>query len=603
MFYKACSAAILFFCYAAAVAQQPPTENQTPEARDGLRKEAVAFLRETLTDVGSMRSLENRISFTAELAELMWFHDEREARSMYGGVIGDFRDLLARYDADMNRLGITIEEKENRGPMPSFLVEPTDRSRVMRRFTTAMGVRQQIAASIAEHDPDLAFNFYHDSLAAISNPEFRKQAERDSSQFEAQLLGRIAAKDAAKAAQLGARSVSKGLSFQHLELLKTIHAKDPEKGAEFGAAILSRLKSEKLDSGNFYMARSLIEFGEETLASSRKPGGKRAVYSQSELRDMAELLAQAILAKPSGDEDEYDYDNGLAYVEVIQRYSPSRAAQIRARAKTRGASSNANVAYGYGVSNAASAPPPAARGYASNANSNAAYGDPATAAREAEERQLAEDVKKLDKRELPKEEREKIIGQARRIIMQTPGRDKKVMALSALASQVAKFGDKELAAEIMKDAEALVNPSPKTYQDFMLSWLLASGYAASDPDRAFPILEDTIGRANETLSAFIKVGEFIDVGEEMIQDGEVQVGAFGGQMVRGLTGSLGVADQTIQVLAHADFAKTGSLTNRFDRAEIRILAKMMVLRAILNPAKAAKTDEVTDRPMDIDSDQ
>jgi len=146
----------------------------------------------------------------------------------------------------------------------------------------------------------------------------------------------------------------------------------------------------------------------------------------------------------------------------------------------------------------------------------------------------------------------------------------------------------------MRDAERLVNPAPKNYQDFLLTWMLASGYANSDPDKAFPILEETIGRANDTLAAFVKVGEFVDVAEEMIQDGEVQVGAFGGQMVRGLTGELGMADATIQILAKADFVKTKNLTNRFDRAEIRVLAKMMVLRAVLNPKDPSKADVLID---------
>ncbi|MBA2606284.1 MAG: hypothetical protein H0U96_05385, partial [Acidobacteria bacterium] len=56
-----------------------------------LRKDAVSFLRETTTDVNNMRTLENRISFSAELANLMWFNDEKEARAMFKSVITDFR--------------------------------------------------------------------------------------------------------------------------------------------------------------------------------------------------------------------------------------------------------------------------------------------------------------------------------------------------------------------------------------------------------------------------------------------------------------------------------------------------------------------------------
>ncbi|MEK7856822.1 MAG: hypothetical protein AAB288_12080, partial [Acidobacteriota bacterium] len=165
---------------------------------------------------------------------------------------------------------------------------------------------------------------------------------------------------------------------------------------------------------------------------------------------------------------------------------------------------------------------------------------------------------------------------------------RKIVVLSTLAATVARAGDKELAAEIMKEAQALVTPQPKNYQDFLLTWMLASGYAEAEPEKAFPLLEETIMRANDTLSAFIKVGEFIDVAGEMIDDGEVQVGAFGGSMVRGLTSELGMADATLRKLAKADFRKTRDLTSRFDRSEVRILAKMMILRAVLGEGKEKK---------------
>lgn len=59
-----------------------------------IRTQAVAFLRETMAEANNLRSLENRISFTSELAGLMWYTDEREARAMFTGVINDFRQLM-----------------------------------------------------------------------------------------------------------------------------------------------------------------------------------------------------------------------------------------------------------------------------------------------------------------------------------------------------------------------------------------------------------------------------------------------------------------------------------------------------------------------------
>ncbi len=282
----------LILTLSAVAATQTVSEKKATEARQNLEKEAVTFLRETLADVNGMRSLENRISFTAELAGLMWFHDEREARAMYHGVIADFKDLLTRYDAQMNALGLTREEGQpHRAGSMAFMVEPTDESRILRKFATAMGVRQQIAMSMAEHDADLAFDFYRDSLLAISNPDFRKKEGNSHSYFELQLITQIAERNAAKASEYASKSLTKGVNYQHVELLKKIHAKDPEKGADFAAAVLSHLKTEKLDSSGFYVVENLLQFGGKTLEESKTRGGKKPVYALSELRELAEILA------------------------------------------------------------------------------------------------------------------------------------------------------------------------------------------------------------------------------------------------------------------------------------------------------------------------
>jgi hypothetical protein len=559
---------------------QTTQDPKAAEATEELQKEAVGFLRESLSDVNSMRSLENRISFTAEMAGLMWYHDEREARAMYTAVIADYRDLIAKYDAQMNALGLPAEDSDPDTHFPSFLMEPTDRLRIQRRFQTAMAVGQQMAMSLAEHDAELAYNFYYDSLAAVSNPQFRKQLDSGNSYFESQLLTQIVAKNAGKAVQLASRGLGKGVTSQHVELLKKIHAKDPEKGAEFASAILSRLKTDKVGSKDFYAAGSLLEFGDETLEASRKPGGKPPAFKQADLRDLAELLAQGLLNRRESEDS-----SPIAYLSTIQKYAPGRAAQINARLKRNAVASasnlrrysNANVNVDFGVED-----------ISLGTNSNTSVAAYERQAREREAREKAEgkiyqDIQEFGKKQLSKVDRAKFVAQTRKILGQNQSREKKLTGLSLLAAQVSGLGDKELAAEIMKDAAELVAPTPKNYRDFMMSWILASAYANVEPDKAFVLLEETIGRANNTLEAFVKVGEFMDVAEEMIQDGEVQVGAFGGQMVRGLTRELGMADSTIQQLAKADFGKLKNVANRFERVEVRVLARMMVLRAVLNP--------------------
>lgn len=557
-----------------AFGQNPSDLKKTPEP-EKLTENAVEFLRETAQDLARMRSVENRISFSSEMASLMWFHSEKEARAMYLATISDFRQLLGQLDGQMNMLEAPMDDDSS----PSFLFGGGGRTPAERKLRIAMAVRQQIALSLAEHDPETAYSFFYDTASLITNAKFRKDTEQSDKYSELQLIKQIAETNATMAAKFGVNSIKDGIDGNHVELLKKIYAKDADKGIEFGAAILSKVRSGKTAVKGLYVFSSLLNYGADILEASKKPKGKKPIYSQSDLRDIAEAFAQVIL--DGGDEDDSG-SSGLAFADQIGKFVPGRAAQIKAKFRKDGGRATA-IGTGSGSANvSANARVMNTAGMGANANRG---NNEAEQKRQAEEAMM-KDVMALNK-SVPKEEREKITAKARKIISSTPGKDKKITALSLLAAQVAKAGDKELADEIMRDAERLINPQPKNYQDFLFTWMVASGYSEANPDKAFPMLENVILRANDTISAFVKVAEFIDVNEEMIDDGEVQVGMFGGQIIRSVTKELGIANSTLISLAKADFAKTKALTNSFDRTEIRVLAKMLVLRAILdkNPKK------------------
>lgn len=599
----------VLLCVPVSSVAQATTPLTPDEKKAKLRESAVVFLRETYSDIGNLRSLENRISFTSELAALLWYHDQKEASAMFGTAVGDFKQLLAAYDSQMNAFG-PIKDDESGGGFGAFMQEPTDRTRIAKKFRTAMGVRQQIAMSIAEHEPELAYNFFHDSMNAITNAEFRKQMEAGDANYEQQLISRIAETNVKQAAELSKRSLTKGFTSAHVDLLRRLHGKDPDAAVEFGAALLSRLKDTSSDKLETHSVSALLNFGDELMTKPRT-GTVKPVYSKAQMTEIAEIYAKIFLEKK--DLDEYESPN----MTLIEKYSPGRAAQLKAKLSQRDEDSRIADRTVFGVGSAPPPPPPAVyrgpvRTTSVAANTSRLGSDIGTssdqspaekehAAREAAEREMQEGVAKLGQKDLPKEEREKIVAKAREMIAKTTGRDKKIAGLSMLAASVAKAGDKQLASEIMREAAALVNPQPKTYLDFMYSWMLASGYAVAEPDKAFPVLDDAIFRVNELISSVVCIAEFIDVNEEVIADGEFQVGAFGGQMIRGMTGSVGMADSTINSLIDADFEKTKALTNRFERSEVRVLAKMMILRSVLGKeAKPGPTeDEIGEEEIDI----
>ena len=186
----------------------------------------------------------------------------------------------------------------------------------------------------------------------------------------------------------------------------------------------------------------------------------------------------------------------------------------------------------------------------------------------------------LGTKKLSDEERQKVVADARRIISGSNDRIQKITGLTMLGTQVAKIGDEDLAAQIMRDAEALVDPRPRNARDFLCSWMLVSGYAGTDPDKAFRLLDDLIYRANGVIDAAIRVAEFIDVNEGIFVDDEIQLGDFGSTMIRSMTGRLDIGMGPLRSLAKADFQRAAGLTDRFQRREVRIMAKMLFLRAV-----------------------
>jgi hypothetical protein len=549
---------------------------QTDNKKDELKKQAAEFLRETAIDVGNLRTLENRISFSAEIANLMWYQDEKEARTMFQTVIVDFRQLLIKADTEYTSSAAQSqpgEETYDGGGM--FGGEQGSKSTLLRKFMKAVSVRQQIAMSIAEHDPPMAYDFFNSTADAVANAELRQKFAETDVYFEMRLINQIAEADVDKALEAGRKRLAKGASYELIGLQKKIYDKDADKGILFGEEIVSKIKSDDTKDGNFYLLSMILNSGAENLDKLKAKPDKKPMFSEQSLREIADLMAQDIMKR---DETQSSLMSG--YIPLIERFSPSRGVMLRQKFKLQ----NTKTAVVTGMGNGIGAGVGNGSGVAIVQQTQENYESPVT------REDLYKNTAKLSDKQLPKEEKEKIIAQARQTISKLRSREEKIIMLSLLASQISALGDKESAAEIMKEAAAMVNPQPKNYRDFLGVWMLASGYAQSDPDKAFPLLEDSISRLNETITAFIKVGEFMDVNEEIIEGDEVQVGSFGGEITRGLLGELGSSDSTIKSLAASDFARTKALTNRFDRLEVRILAKMLVLRAVLGDKKV-KADE------------
>lgn len=550
----------LFIALLTSTALSQTSETDKKEKEEKLKEDTVAFLRETSSEISNLRTPENRIGFSSELAGLMWFHDEKEARVMFNAVTNDFRQMLQQLDAQLNAVKF---DEENSGMYSIPFARGVSREAQMyRKFAKAMSVRQQIANALSEHDAILAYSFYNDTASVITNPKFKQQNDEMSSYFELQILQKIAEQNADKGLEFGRKSLAKGVKMNHIDLLKKIYEKDAEAGATFGEEIIGKLKTQDTETWEKnYLYKKILALGVENRKVIKNKPTQKPIFSEQSLRDISDLVAQDFMTM-DGSNSGIDVET-LNYIEQV---SPSRAAQIRQ--KTRTSPEIANVA--------------------SNKSAVEVTVE-APKKKSSPEKETFETLAKLETKKLSDEERSKAIAEAGKMIENIEDPNAKMTALSGLAVQVSKAGDKELALQFMKQAESFVNQTPKSYLDYMQMWILASSYSQIETERSFPILESVIPNLNDTISAFIKVAEFIDVGGEIIEDGEVQVSGFGGGgLPRELTGAMMMSGPTLKSLAESDFNRTRSLTNKFDRTEVRILAKMMVIRSVMG--EKIKTD-------------
>lgn len=572
---------LTLFCATSVFSQAVPNKKPTEKDKSAeLEAKAVKMLKETASEINGLRTVENKISFLTEIANLMWFHDEREARKMFENVIGNFTNLLSQYNAEISQIktsGETLEIYEVRNlPAQGGVKNP------YLKLFEALSIRRQIALSIAEHDPELAFAFVKDTSKVISAEDFKNGPWGSDSDLEEQIVTIMPVKNADKAIQIGKEKLKDGFSIALFELAKKIHAEDASKGEEFVDDVVSKIKTDKSKIES-YMLVSVLNFGIEQIEEFKKNPNKKPVFSEKDLQEIAEVLAQNILVE----EEIGDYQME-SYLTSIKPFAPSRAAQIQAKyqsSKNKTEIDSMELAANK-LANSV---------YASNTNANMGEENltpqqKALAEKRKKQEGLIKELGNLQVLKLPAEERKKFIEKARQIVLTMNDPNQKIMALNLLAVQVKQLGDLELASDLISQANSLVNPQPVNYMDYLQTWMLAAGYAELDVEKAFPILENTVYRLNDTISAFVKVGEFMDVSGSMVQNGEVQLGMFGGRLSKNLMGTLNNYEKILFNLAEKDFDRTRDLANKFERPEVQIMAKMLILRSILEK-KIEKKEE------------
>jgi len=253
-----CASALIIVLLAPATAQTPEDQSlldeqqkqqKELEQKKELERKTLALLDVVISSAATLKLPENRALVLSSAADLLWTRDEKRARILFKEAI-----------SNLSLAAVTFDDKMTNEQRTAYW-----------RFVQQ---RKEILQMVARRDADLALELLRASRpqplpAAPSNKGFQQPDEEG--ELERSLAAQIAANDPKRAFQIAEDSLSKGLSYDLLNLLSRLNAKDSELAGRFADDIISKLHSENLTTNQtaIWFATELFRMGNTPEGDSR----------------------------------------------------------------------------------------------------------------------------------------------------------------------------------------------------------------------------------------------------------------------------------------------------------------------------------------------
>jgi hypothetical protein len=575
--------------------QEKTSKEQQEEAQKKLTAQALELLDAVVKDSERLTLPQNRAYISINAAVMLWKYDEQQARVLFKNAAADLRAVMSEPD---------MEE------MPRGYRQKMERTQL----------REKLLFSVARFDARLARALLEETRPAPSQKKSLETPGDNEEEFEARLAAVIAQNDPSQAVEMARKSLSKGFSYNLPGLLEEIQKKDAEAAAQLAGDILTKLKTTTISSSQeaFSVAVRLLQMA--TAEQPKKKGTDKEakqLLSESSLRELAELIASAVLNAPP-DTSARLMDVG-SLMPQLEKYAPSRAQQIRRRnAQEEGSDGEGDEEMaGWQqyqklmesgtvddwLAAAEKVEPGMRETYYRQAAFKLTTEGKTDRARQvitehiADADQRAQMLKDLDRQALAISASQGKMDDTRKYLASVSSNEERIAALAQLAASVAQKGDKKIALQLLEEARNLSPSRPKYSRQLVAQLQIARAYAVVDPDQSFAILEPTIDQLNDIIAAGILIGEFF-AEEDAVRDDELVIQPFV-QMVEYFQSQYG---KDLNMLARANFTRTRDAAERFQRYEVRLLARLLVAQSVLAPKSEgdAPVPPPPGRQVDID---
>jgi hypothetical protein len=577
----------------AIVAQQPAAappaakaDEPTAEALE-LEGKALALLNEVIGETPSLKLVENRIRLQAMAAELLWPRNQERAREIFNAAATDLVAVTS-----------SIE---------------TDDPQYYNLTNAAAQLRQRMLTSIAQFDPKLALEFLRSTRTspppAPPNANFRQPDQE--LMLEAQLAQQIAARDPQQALRLAEEILSRGLSANLLPLLDQLRTRDPEGAARLVAGMVKKLRTanfatdyEAVNIANFLLLSTRAPDGANasaqttvsaTTTAANQPVPRRLTLDEPARRELVNSLVNAAVNASNNGGRRMNNTGALLstvrqLMPEVERYSPAQAAGVRRRLENldgrveTGNRGELRQLIETGTADAlveaATKATPDMRQQLYRTAAWKAFNDGnVERARQIINtnvegtRQREQFLRELDQQLFWRAASEGNIEGAQALLARVKSTDERVGMLIQLGRAVAAKGNQKGALGFLDEAWTLNEARARGQAQFSMSLQLAHAYAPLAPARAFETIEASITHLNELVAAAAVIEGF---GQEAFAQDELK--AQEGYLWNALATQCGEA---LGALALTDFEHARAAADRFQRAELRLPARLAVVRGIL----------------------
>jgi hypothetical protein len=557
------------------------SKEEEEKARAELERKVLILLEEIVSDTQMLKLAENRAILQASAADLLWARDEKRARVSFRDAVTVVGDALA----NSNR---------------------KDSSQVYA-YWMLVQLRHYLLRMVARRDPQLAL----DLLAATRPPAAEDAAQGlnipdQELMLEQSLAAAAAASDPKRALQMAEESLSKGVSYSLLVTLRKLQQKDVELAQRLLTAIIKKLQGEDLARNHAasFVAQDLLRNAlrpQEAAPGKSNASVKPLTFDEQTKRELAEIVTRAALS-PQGD------NPSLMSIQFmlpeLEKLVPERAEQLRkrlaeARKKLdpemqkwmefeplmRGGTAEALLEAG------AKAPAIMRTALYSAAAWKLFEAGDAERARQIISDNLSgqerdQSLAMIDRRLVARALEQGKLDEAKKLIGRVQSRQGRAAQIALLVIALAKKGERKMALELLDETKKLINPQPENQEEISTLLIVARAWAAVEPARSFELIEPVVDQANEMISAAALLDKF-NSGQGMFRKGEMVLHT-GVMTASSMFSQYG---KELGALARADFNRTKAVADRFQRQEVRLMARLLIAQSVLTERLGVGDDE------------